>query len=163
MKVSVTSGQNLGGPYDLPISYGQLRGTVQLGATVPSVGQQYSFDIVYADGSTGAATTQVTGVIAGFATPTNPVGASSTVPTFQWTGPNPAPASHAYDLYVVEDNYGYVWWRTGLPSSRTSIVYNDNQQALKPSLTTGVNHVWYLQVRDPDGNRSIISAAFVPQ
>ncbi|MBI3181147.1 MAG: hypothetical protein HYZ28_03285 [Myxococcales bacterium] len=160
VKVAVLSGPSVSGPMDLGIgAYGSHYGFAQLGGTSPSVGQSYSFELTYADGTTASETRQVTAVIAGFATPQSPVGSGTAAPTFLWSAPSPAPASFTYDLYLYQVPGGLIWYQYGLPSAQTSVAYNADGRALLPQLGTG-SYLWYLAVRDGDGNRSMTSASF---
>ncbi|MEW5852878.1 MAG: Ig-like domain-containing protein [Myxococcota bacterium] len=133
--------------------------TIELGAA-PQVGQGFLLDVRFDDGTGGLTTAAITGVPPGVPTPLAPVGTGTTTPTFSWTAPDPAPANYTYSLWLQEANGPDVWERRNLPSSQTSVVYNDDGSAQQPELRSGTTYRWYLTVTDELGNRATHAAEF---
>ena len=67
--------------------------------------------------------------------------------------PGAAPPSFTYQLNVWETgaNSGDIWYTT-LPSSATSIVFNDNGSASPAFLSSGKSYTWKIQAHDSNGN-----------
>jgi hypothetical protein len=166
VSVSVDSGPNIAGPIDLAMGGDAYHsGGVNIGGTVPTTGSNYSFTVLFSDGSTGTFTAAVSSVIAGLPTPTAPVGTGSTTPQFTWTAPNPAPTltPYTYSLYLYDQNGGFSGYRTGMASTVTSAAYSTLQYQPQGGLTAGTVYYWYLYATDKDGNRSVSSAGFQAQ
>ncbi len=168
VKVALTSGPNVPVPIDMQRdddNPGRFFTWVDTGAVRPSVGDTYGFSVTYSDN----ATTQtmpaaVTVVLDSFAqnltvTPTP----SNIIPTFSWSAPTSPPATYTYDISVSQNFGGQVWSYDGdIPSSQTSIQYNEDGSASQRSLTSGTQYNWQVTVRDANGNKATYSTTYTP-
>lgn len=155
----VPASSGLTTPMDLGLDRSEIRfwGNV---TTRPSVGDSYTFDVTYSDGSTETVSSQVSAVLDSFPNNTSISGATvSTVPTFTWTAPTTPPASYNYSLWVGGSN-GSFWEAWSLPSSQLSAVYGFDGQAA--ALATGTPYSWNIGVRDQKGNQASINSSFTP-
>lgn len=168
-KVRVTAGPNITTPIDVGIDeWGEF--DLWLGIHgVPVVGQQYTFNVTYEDGSSDTFNPQITAVLSGLPTPTAPLGTvpygtgdAAGKPTFSWTAPNPAPSTtYDYSLWVDGND---AHWDTDqdLPSSQLSIIYNADGYAYPSILTANQTYNWGISVTDANGNRAEQYASFKP-
>jgi len=155
---TLISGPNLPVPWDMgPQSNNSLY--LSLGPTSPTVGDTYTFQATYSDGSTGTLTASV-GEVLGQSSMAQTLVAqttapgSTTVPNFTWAAPASAPASYTYNLNLYGNTVSANWNypnNKGMPSSQTSVLYNFDGNASPATLTTGT-YTWQIQVRDANGN-----------
>jgi hypothetical protein len=122
------------------------------GAAPPSIGTGYDFELTYEDGKTCNLSAPVTGVFTSLPTALQPSGADagSATPTFTWLAPGVTPPTFWYRMNVWQGGAGDVWW-TGVPSSYSSVVYNDDGRASPAALTSGT-YSWSIVATDPNGN-----------
>lgn len=157
---TMVSGPNVPVPFDMgPINNNEL--WIYLGATSPKVGDTYTFQATYSDGTTGTLTGSVTAVLgqssmAQTLTTSTAAPNSAGAPLFSWAAPSSPPPSYTYNLSVYGTSSGPAAnWnypnRSDMPSSQTSVVYNVDGNASPASLTTGT-YGWQVQVTDASGN-----------
>jgi hypothetical protein len=169
VKATLNAGPNVAGPIDMGKSeWGGHSTWIDLRSQAPTVGDSYTFDVTYSDGSTESFTRSVTAVLESFATPTYPVdpgdaGNGITTPTFTWTAPASPPASYTYDIRVSDSSWNEVWSPEGdMPSTQTSVLYDADGEASQPSLSVGVTYNWDIEVQDGNGNTATNSVQFTP-
>jgi hypothetical protein len=162
----------------------QFQYYASIGGDVPSVGDTYTFNVTYSDGTTGTVTGTVTGwngtgALVGatdLATNPAPTGTSSTstTPTFTWTYP-PSPSSYTYQFYI-SDNNGNTLWQipgnnsnlNGFPSTVTEIVWgtdptgDSSNTPTVSNLTSGTTYTWQIQVQDSTGNQAQTQVSYTP-
>lgn len=161
------SGPAISAPADFGIelsdSSATLRRQAPLPKYVPKVGDQYTINVLYADGTVCDLPLQVSGVWGNLPTllaPTTP-GSGSAQPTFSWQVPTGAPKYYTYELDLGSNNNGWAdWWRWGGPSSTTSVLYNVDGEAKQSALDTGVKYEWWLSAYDRFGNSTRSYAYF---
>ena len=143
------------------------------GAT-PSVGDTYSFNVTYSDGSTGTVTAAVTAVLNAFATLVSPAplatGASAT-PNFDWTDPANA-SSYSYQFQLENSNYNTIWeippqhsGSNGFSSSITSITWDvdptdSGDLPSDSSLFGNATYYWSITSSDSNENSAQVQASF---
>lgn len=135
--------------------------------TRPVVDETYTFDITYADGTVETAViAKVTGVSDSF--PVSPALSSpvSTIPTFSWTAPTPAPVgNYFYSVWVGSNNNNNntnMWDAWDIPSNQLSIIYGSGDSS-PASLQIGSSYNWNISTRDQNGNRATIEGnSFTP-
>ncbi|HQT96915.1 MAG TPA: IPT/TIG domain-containing protein [Thermodesulfobacteriota bacterium] len=131
----------------------------------PNVGDNYVLNVTYSDNTTEVLVRGVTAVLDSFATPTHPVGldntAGSTTPLFTWTAPVSPPAPYSYYLWM---NGPDASWNMDnrMPPTQTSVLYNVDGRASKPSLTIGTTYNWTISVNDDAGNQAQYQTGFTP-
>lgn len=126
--------------------------------SAPTVGQRFTFDITYADGTSGSITAEVQGALAA-ATLTAPLGPiPNTTPTFTWTLPGGLPAKYQQRLRV-RTSTGTPTWNYELPTlGQTSVAYNFDGNATP--LASGNSYLWTLGITDQLGNTATTEGAF---
>jgi hypothetical protein len=143
--------------------------------TSPSVGDTYTFNVTYSDGTTGTVTTSVSAVLNAFAanlSPTTGTG-TSTTPTFNWTDPANA-SNYLYQFYLNLGSGGTIWQipgndssANGFASTITSIPWNSDPTGggstpSVSSLTLGTNYTWQINVVDSNNNQAITQVQYKP-
>jgi len=121
----------------------------------PAVGDSFSFDVEYIDGSTETLNAQVTAVLDDFPVPVSPVGmiANESTPTFTWSAPSSSPSyEYTYQMYLYGQNTNWSVW--DMPSSKLSAVYNENGEANPSTLNSNASYEWSITLRDDDGNEA---------
>nr|MDA8423622.1 hypothetical protein [Nitrospiraceae bacterium] len=161
-KATVMSGPNIPLPLDLGRFYNNLQDYIWLGTTAPTIGDAYTVNVTYSDGTSETVTVSVTGLVgtSNLATPVSPTGViSDTTPTFTWSAPSSAPAGgYTYDLTIQQQNGGNWIWSypnngpSGMLSSQLSVLYNTDGSASQSALTPGTNYDWWIAVNDSNGN-----------
>lgn len=137
-----------------------FRGTAAT-SVVPVVGTAYTLNVSYGEGgpSPETVTARITGVLGSTNLPglTAPLGgvASTDSPTFHWTAPASSPAGFAGYLVSVSGADSFQW-RSELPSTVTSTVYNG------APLAAGATYEWAAAAVDSNGNRAENRNSFVP-
>ncbi len=167
VKVRVT-GPNIPGPIDMgKDDWGGHGLWVDLRSEALTVGDTYTFDVTYSDGSTGTLTGSVSTVLDSFATPTYPVnpthtGNNDTTPTFTWTAPASPPASYTYSINIYWGEGVEIWHLGDIPSSQLSVEFNYDGEASQDPLTGGTTYYWSITVHDADGNSASYETTFTP-
>lgn len=163
--VVVTSGPNVTVPIDVGINDWGFSAWVFTGSTRPTPGSQYNLDITYEGESTPTPTTvTVTAVLDAFVNNMSPAG---NVPLdqnqlFSWTAPTAPPASYDYTVQISDaSNYNQLWNAEDLPSTTTSVTYNQDDEAFGP-LEGGKTYQWSVSVRDANGNEAFRQTIFTP-
>ena len=161
-KATVMSGPNIPLPLDLGRFYNNLQDNISLGTTAPTIGDAYTVNVTYSDGTSETVTVSVTGLVgtSNLATPVSPTGViSDTTPTFTWSAPLSAPAGgYTYDVTIQPQNGGNWIWSYpdngpyGMLSSQLSVLYNTDGSAHQSALTPGTNYDWWIAVNDSNGN-----------
>ncbi len=149
-----------------------------IGGDVPNVGDTYTFDVTYSDGSTGAITGTVTAVLNAGNAVTNLAptvnSSTSTTPTFTWTDPANA-SNYTYQFYLNDNNGNTIWQipgnnsnLNGFASSITSITWGTDPTGdtgntpSVGSLTPGTTYNWQIQVQDSNGNQAQTQVYYIP-
>jgi hypothetical protein len=170
-------GSNCGNP--------QFQYYANIGSVVPVVGDTYSLQVTYSDGTSAP----VTGAITGWNGTTALVGAgdlatnlapqgngSSTTPTFTWTYPANA-SDFIYSFYMNGPN-GTIWQ---IPDNNSNFNGFTSAQVPMPagitwgtdpiesgnppsvgSLTSNDNYQWQIQVQDSYGNSAQATVYYIP-
>jgi hypothetical protein len=122
---------------------------------LPTVGSLYELEATYADGKTCTLSAPVTGVWTSLPQSLAPSGngTGSATPTFTWTAPPVTPSVYWYRMNVWPNNSsnGDIWY-TSMPSSFTSLLFNDNGSASISALVSGGSYQWALSATDTSGN-----------
>lgn len=144
-----------------------------LNSTSPTVGDTYTFNVTYSDGTTGTLTGTVTTVLNAFATNLSPTTgvSTSTTPTFTWTDPANA-SNYTYQFSIC--CYNNTIWQVpgqnsnsnGFSSSITSLTWGvdptDGSNTPTTSLSTGTTYSWQIQVQDTNGNSATTQVNYQP-
>lgn len=181
--VTLISGPNLITPVDVAICGGTgsncgqgFQITFNLNGTSPGVGDTYTFNATYSDGTSGTLTAAVTAVLSAF--PTNLIPQTgtgvSTTPTFTWTDPINA-SSYSYQFYINDSNGNPIWQIPGtnatnssaFSSATTSITWGTDptgggSNPLVGSLTLGTTYSWQITVLDSNGNAAVTQVQYQP-
>ena len=176
MKVTIMSGLNIPLPYDMAVTRPQSSGSwIMIGSALPALGDAYTYQVTYSDGTTETFTPAVTGVLTSSnmatpATPANNATGVSATPTFIWTAPATPLTGYFYDQVGVQPSSGGNWiWnypnsgKTGIPSSQTSVKYNADGSASQASLTSLTSYQWWISTSDSNGNLGQNYATFMTQ
>jgi hypothetical protein len=126
-------------------------------STSPAVGDTYTINLTYSDGTGESIQESVTGVVESFATPIfpNPINVPGGIyPVFSWTAPASPPPDYVYAINLFESGGRDIWWADEIPGSETSVEYNFNGYAEQDSLTPGITYSWDISVMDAYGNRT---------
>ncbi|MHB8879232.1 MAG: hypothetical protein ACYC8T_36500, partial [Myxococcaceae bacterium] len=167
VKVVLTSGPNVGVPVDVGLnmyeggggSTGRHGTQWQLGTIVPAVGQAYSFDVTYQDGSTGTLGAAVTGVVAGLPVALSPSGpGAGLTPTLSWSLPGSLPTPYSLSVWVGGSGGG--GWGYSPALGQTSVLYNLDGSA--GPLVSGNSYSWSIEIRDINGNAASDWKQFTP-
>jgi hypothetical protein len=188
VKVTLMSGPNVLQPVDLSNAC-QNCGTPQwqynpyLDTDVPNVGDSYSFDITYSNGTSETITAPVTAVLgaadAVSALSPNPnTTSATTTPTFTWTYPA-SPGNYTYQFYMQQNDGPTIWQIPGNNSNSNGFTYTqipmpaglvygtdptDNTNTpLYTTLTSGIVYNWSIQAQDTNGNSASVTTYFTPQ
>jgi len=180
--VQLTSGPNLINPIDIALCGGSGSSCGQgfqinfsIGTTAPNVGDTYTFNITYSDGTTGTLTASVTAILNAFATTLSPQTGTSTsvTPTFTWTDPLNA-SNYVYSFSLCCSTNGDIWDipgqnsnANGFSSSITSIPWNTDPTGggSTPSISSlvlGTTYTWQIQVQDSNGNSAATQVQYQP-
>ena len=124
----------------------------------PSIGDAYTFNLSYSDGTIGSLNTSVTGIVDSFSyiiSPSNGSTVTTTTPTFSWTA---ATNIAYYSIYLADSQGNLIWYGHGIPSNTTSVVYNFDGDATQ-SLQSGQSYTWYIHTFDSNHNQGTASSA----
>ncbi len=143
-----------------------------LNGAVPHVGDTYTMNVTYSDGSVDNPSVQVSAVLNAFATNLSPQGTGvSTMPTFTWT--DPANASNYLYQFQLWDQYGNQIWQipgnnsnsNGFSSAYTTIDWGVDPTGSGslpnvPSLTGSSTYYWQITATDANGNSAQVQVTF---
>jgi hypothetical protein len=179
---ALVSGPNLITPVDIAICGGPgsscnqgFQISFNLYGTSPAIGDSYTFNVTYSDGTTGTLTAAVTAVLSAFPTNLSPqTGTSSSVtPTFSWTDPTNG-SSYTYQFYMNDSNGNAIWQvpasnatSNGFSSATTSIVWGTDPTGggstpSVGSLTLGSTYLWQIIAEDSNGNSAAAQVQYQP-
>jgi len=177
--ITLTSGPNVVNPLDIAAcSYcgtPQFDYYISVNSDRPTVGDAYSFQVTYSDGTSETLTATVSAVLDAFATNLAPQGTSSTstTPTFTWTDPSSA-SSYIYQFYLWDSNGNTIWQipgnnsnLNGFDSTITSITWGTDPTGggstpTVGSLTSGATYNWQISVQDSNGNSAQTQVNYQP-
>ena len=168
VSASLTAGPKVGGLLDVAVdtSTGVARfdPLFLLGGVSPAVGDSYTFQVTYSDGTQAAVSTAVTGVIAQVPTLKTPAAggtASGTTPTFSWTPPAGLATTARQRLYVQPvTGASTVWAVSALPATQNSAVYDSDGKASLSPLGSASLYTWGVQIYDANGNSAQAASSF---
>ena len=145
-----------------------------LNGAVPHVGDTYSMNVTYSDGTAGNPSVAVGAVLNAFATNLSPSPQEtgvSTTPTFSWT--DPANASSYVYQFQLWDQYGNQIWQIpgnnsnshGFSSSITSITWGIDPTGSGSlpnvsSLNGSSTYYWQITASDVNGNSAQVQVNF---
>ncbi len=157
VKAAVVAGKHIAVPADLGGSREFYAWSNLASPAVPAVGDAYTFQVTYADGSTELLTSTVTAVLSSFARnlgeDTTTLGTAAQ-PYFTWSAPASPPANYGYSLSVWGSaNWYYPRDAWMVPSGVTGVRYNVDGTASATNLTTGT-YTWSVTVYDAAKNRA---------
>ena len=192
VSVQLTAGKNVVVPVDIG-NYCQGCGNVQfanevfLGGATPTLGDQYTFQVTFSDGTSRQDYNQInpfngTSTLTGpDQLPTNLVPSGNvpgqTQPTFSWTYPSlPAYAQPTYQFWLCCSGNYPIWWLPGYNSGLEGFTaiqipgtlawgVDPTDSTNKPSvtaLTPGTSYVWQIQAQDEQGNVVAAQTSFIP-
>jgi hypothetical protein len=180
--VSLASGPNAITPVDIALCGGPgsncghgFQINLNTGATAPTVGDTYTFNVIYSDTTTGTLTASVSAVLSAFATNLSPqTGTSiSTTPTFTWTDPA-NPGNYLYSFSLCCSSNSNIWDipgdnsnSNGMSSSITSITWGTDPTGggstpSLGSLVLGTTYTWQITVQDSNGNTAVTQVPYQP-
>jgi len=140
----------------------------------PQVGDTYTLNVTYSDGTSDVLTLQVGAVLDAFATNLSPAqGATavSTTPSFSWTDPQNA-SNYVYQFSLCCDSQGTIWQipsnnsnSNGFPYTITSITWNVDPTGSgdlpnESSLSGSTYYGWSITATDANGNSAQVQANF---
>jgi hypothetical protein len=181
--VTLTSGPNLINPVDMGVcgsscGHQDFQYSANIGSAVPSVGDTYTFTVIYSDGTTDSTVSgAVSGVLtsSALATLISPTGNGiSDTPSFDWTYPV-NPGNYTYQFSICCGSNGFVWEIPGNNSSSNNFTYTQITPPLvwgidptnagnvpSPStLSAGTNYSWNIQSQDSNGNSATAQLNFL--
>jgi hypothetical protein len=169
------SGPNAITPQDLLRSQNSgysFNSTINLYGNTPKVGDSYSLQLTYSDGTKETLTEKVPGVVDSFSANTYPAGVGTDLtPTFTWT--YPANTSSFYHYFYFETisiprNSGgkYLFWFYSLSGAIDSITWGvdptGGSNAPSSSLVDGEQDMWVVWTGDGKGNGSEMLVYYYP-
>ena len=144
---------------------------LNLGTTVPSVGDDYLFNITYNDGTSETVAATLSNVLSVPATNLAPTSGTSTSPTFTWTDPVCGACSgYTYQFYISGPSGG-IWSvpgsGDGLAPGTASLTWptDPTDSSNTPSVTTltgGTSYSWSVTVQDSNYNQAIDTVTYEP-
>ncbi len=179
--VEITAESDPGAVIPADIATGTFNGShgnqfsywTNLNGATPKVGDSYTLNVTYSDGSTGVFTPQVTAVLNNaFVTPIEPQGSSVSVqPNFSWTDPANA-SNYTYQFWLCCNQNGTIWQipgnnsnSNGFSSSYTSIPWGTDPTGSGSlpnvsSLNGSSYYSWQIQASDANGNSAQVQVNF---
>jgi len=151
----------------------QFQYWASLNGATPQVGDTYTLNVTYSDGTSEVLTAVVSTVLNAFATNLSPQGSGASVtPNFSWTDPQNA-SSYTYQFWLCCDNNNNTIWQIpannshlkGFSSSITSITWgvdplNSGNLPDMSSLNGSTNYTWQIQATDANGNSAQVQVSF---
>ncbi len=163
VKVVLVSGPNVTVPIDIGRDWTFRSWVLLQEPTRPSLGDTYTFDVTYSDGTTEQLSASITTILDNFARSLTV--STGLTPTFTWTAPLNPPVPYTYRMSVTDDTFRILWDYPqdmhGMPSSRTSVIYNADGSA-QPIVTHNPVHDYFsaIGVQDRDGNMAWYQTKF---
>jgi hypothetical protein len=143
-----------------------------LNGATPQVGDTYTLNVTYSDGTSEVLTVTVTAVLNAFATNLSPQGSGvSMTPNFGWTDPQNA-SSYTYQFQLWDQNGNSIWQipsnnsnSNGFSSSITSITWGVDPTGSGDlpnvsSLNGSSNYNWQITAKDVNGNSAGVQVTF---
>ncbi len=166
LPVDIANNAFYGGQADAFNYYAYLNGAT------PNVGDSYTLNVTYSDGTSENLNTAVSAVLNAFATNLSPQGNGvSLTPNFSWTDPVNA-SNYTYQFQLFDTNGNLIWQipgnnsnSNGFSSSITSITWNVDPtgQGNLPSVSSlngSSTYFWYIQATDANGNSALAEVSF---
>jgi hypothetical protein len=181
--VSLASGPNAISPLDIALCGTSSSGCGQgfqinfsTGSVAPKVGDSYTFNVTYSDGTTGTLNAAVTAVLTTLASSLAPSGVGgSTTPTFTWTDPTcTACSSYVYSFYINDQSGNTIWQipgnnsnLNGFSNAITSLTWGvdptgGGSTPTLSSLSTSTTYNWQIQLQDSNGNSATTQVQYQP-
>jgi hypothetical protein len=143
-----------------------------LNGVTPKVGDSYTLNVTYSDGTSEVLTVTVGAVLNAFATNLAPQGSGASVtPSFSWT--DPANASSYFNQFQLWDSNGNQIWQipgnnsnsNGFSSSITTINWNvdptgSGSLPSVSSLNGNSSYNWQITTKDANGNSAQVQVTF---
>jgi hypothetical protein len=146
--------------------------STSLNGVTPQVGDSYTLNVTYSDGTSEVLTVQVGAVLNAFATNLAPQGSgASLTPSFSWTDPVNA-SSYLYQFQLWDQNGNQIWQipgnnsnSNGFSSSITSITWNvdptgSGNLPSVSSLNGSSSYNWQITASDVNGNSAQVQVTF---
>jgi hypothetical protein len=143
-----------------------------LNGITPNVGDSYTLNVTYSDGTSEVLTVTVSAVLNAFATNLSPQGTNvSVTPNFSWTDPANA-SNYVYQFNLWDQNGNQIWQipgnhhnSNGFSSSITSITWNVDPTGSGnlpnvSSLNGSANYNWQITASDANGNSAQVQVSF---
>jgi len=173
VKATITAGPYISDPVDIGLVWNDYNPSVQFqqrwwplsGSWTPVVGDAYTVEVTFADGTVETLPVAVTGLIENPPEQLSPLADATGVnrtPTFTWAVPAPLPtAEYVYSIDVRGFGSLPGWSYSPMPSSQTSVTYNADNSAYSGSVLQA-NWTWYwtISVTDRNGNVSRRTSSF---
>jgi len=154
---SLVSGPYIPGAIDfIDVEESEFSVGLEFYSTRPNVGDTYTFDVTFSDGTTESMQASVTAVLESFATQIYPIGSvpGDTRPTFTWAHPASPPPVYTYEIGVSKSAGEGIWWANEIPGSEYFVDFNFNDEAEQDPLDSGTPYYWWITVVDGDGNEA---------
>lgn len=169
VRVTLLYGPNVFEPEDIGKNW-SFDTWIDMRSARPNLGDTYTFEAGFANGTTETVTVEITGVLDIFAGSLAVLDTPTVVtPTFSWAAPANPPDVYIYSFRVEEEitmDGGWVMsnyiWETedGIPSAQTSVIYNFDGEASLPALEVGHTYRWTVVVVDANRNSSSVTTRF---
>ena len=176
--VELATGPTLGVVIPADIASGGFNGNsdqfsywANLNGATPQVGDTYTLNVTYSDGSSEILTVTVSAVLNAFATNLAPQGSGvSMTPNFSWT--DTGASSYTYQFQLSDQNGNTIWQipsnnsnSNGFSSSITSITWDVDPTGSGDlpnvsSLNGSSNYNWQITATDVNGNSAGVQVTF---
>jgi hypothetical protein len=143
-----------------------------LNGVTPKVGDTYTLNVTYSDGTTQTLTVAVSAVLDALATNLSPQGSSvSLTPNFSWTDPANA-SNYTYQFWLCCNSNGTIWQipgnnssSNGFSSAITSITWgtdptSSNNPPSVSALSGSTSYSWQIQASDTNGDSAQVVVNF---
>ncbi|MGA9527861.1 MAG: Ig domain-containing protein, partial [Terriglobales bacterium] len=178
--VELATGPNPGAVIPADIAVGSFGGNSEqfsywtsLNGITPKVGDSYTLNVTYSDGTSEVLTVTVGAVLNNaFVTSLSPQGTGvSVTPNFSWTDPANA-GNYTYQFQLWDSNGNNIWQipgnnsnSNGFSSSITSITWNvdptnSGNLPTVSSLNGNANYNWQIQASDTNGDSAQVQVTF---